>query len=111
MQPDEEKRYVPAKFSPEAPWLTLVALGVNVTSTYLTGFVKFEQLKGLPKPPGDAEFKGYATWSGTSFATATITGEIARKMSLEGKSPQQARDDLLLQDPLSHGGTGWYQHP
>jgi membrane-anchored mycosin MYCP len=114
VEPNESYGFHPANFTPEAPpWMNLVAPGSNVTSTYLSGLVRFTRLPGLSEPPQPSvqAFKGYASWSGTSFAAATITGEIARKMSEEGKSPQQALADLLKQEPDGHGGIGRYQRP
>jgi len=60
-----------AAFSPTGPWVRLYAPGVDVTSTYLSGRVS------MPKLDTDVSFDGWATWSGTSFAAATVSGRIA----------------------------------
>lgn len=74
-----------ADFSPRMPWIDILAPGVDVVSTYLSGNVD------ILHPDGDAsskattsntavdhlQFNGWATWSGTSFAAATVTGRIA----------------------------------
>jgi subtilisin family serine protease len=61
-----------ASYSSALPWLTCTALGDGVTSTYLPGKVKLRN--------GEVEeFHGYATWKGTSFATATVSGAIAAR--------------------------------
>jgi hypothetical protein len=49
--------FVPAEFSPNVSWVDLIAPGENVYSTY--------------------KASGYATWSGTSFAAAAVSGAIA----------------------------------
>lgn len=54
-----------APFSPTLPWVDLVAPGVQVTSTYPV------------RSAGGPGYDGQATWSGTSFATAHVTGVIA----------------------------------
>lgn len=51
-----------ASFSAYGPWVDACAQGVGVTSS----FVEF------------GDFHGYATWSGTSFAGATVAGAVAR---------------------------------
>jgi membrane-anchored mycosin MYCP len=57
-----------ADFTPNAPWVDVLAKGVAVRSTYLEGF---------HSPHGDSEFEGWATWNGTSFAAALVSGAIA----------------------------------
>lgn len=52
---------VKAPFSAYGPWVDACADGVDLASS----FVKH------------ATFHGYATWSGTSFATAIVTGAVA----------------------------------
>jgi len=49
--------FKPAKFSPTAKWVDLMAPGEDVYSTYRAS--------------------GYATWKGTSFAAAAVSGAIA----------------------------------
>jgi membrane-anchored mycosin MYCP len=63
----------PAPFSPLLPWVTYMAQGEGVLSTYLKGHVD------IPRPAGERPqpFHGYARWSGTSFAAAIVTGELA----------------------------------
>ncbi len=61
-----------APFTPDAHWIDVLVPGTNLVSTYLDG----------PVDTGDAEpegtpFEGWASWSGTSFAAATVTGAIA----------------------------------
>jgi membrane-anchored mycosin MYCP len=84
-----------------APWIDVFAPGVELVSTYLdeTG----NQQVSVPLPgtkPVEYEtvsFEGYANWSGTSFASAYVTGLVADRIA-GGKTPQQAvqavRQDL-----------------
>jgi membrane-anchored mycosin MYCP len=65
----------PASFSPDVPWVDLLAPGVNLTSTYLRGNVSLRGSDG--GTPTTQHFDGYAEWSGTSFAAAIVSGAIA----------------------------------
>jgi len=52
-------------------WLDVAAPGTNLLSTYLNRTI-------LPPGAPDAiEYKGWALWSGTSFASAVVSGAIA----------------------------------
>ncbi|MEN3535875.1 S8/S53 family peptidase [Microbispora sp. ZYX-F-249] len=51
-----------AEFSAYGPWVDVWAPGVGLTSSFLEY----------------GDFRGYATWSGTSFAAALVTGALAR---------------------------------
>lgn len=65
-----------AAFSPQTPWVDLLAPGVDVASTYLTGQVE-------PSTPGAESpltFDGFADWNGTSFSAATVSGAVAAKI-------------------------------
>jgi len=74
----------PADFTPDLPWVDFMAPGEDVESTYLSGQVKlFHQCNELK------EFNGYAMWSGTSFAAATVSGEIARRAG-NGENVEEA---------------------
>jgi hypothetical protein len=84
-----------AGFSPDTPWVTLTAPGVDVPSTYLNGTVEFPGEGG----PNLRNFAGYAAWSGTSFAAATVTGEIAAGTVPGKRAPREALDDLLHRSP------------
>jgi membrane-anchored mycosin MYCP len=81
-----------AEFSPNTPWVTLSAPGVGVVSTFLDGDVK------IPAARGGFElrpYNGFAKWSGTSFAAATITGKIAAGTIPGERGPGNALNDLL----------------
>lgn len=89
----------PAEFNPRngadesepAPWIDVFAQGVDVTSTYL-GELGGEKVL-MPAKEGAPEkvvwFDGWATWTGTSFAAAEITGAVAAEIA-SGKTPQEA---------------------
>lgn len=98
------ERGAPAAFSPKkAPWISLGAPGVNVVSTYLKGTVKVDQFgddgvfAGVRPMTFDA---GHAQWSGTSFATANVCGEIAARMTA---SPQRRPTAQEVVDELMEG--------
>ncbi len=71
-----------ATFSTQQKWVDLTAPGIDVASTYLTGKV------------GTTMFDGFARWTGTSFATATVTGAIAALMSTGTVSAPEAVGQL-----------------
>ncbi|MFI6388557.1 S8 family serine peptidase [Nonomuraea sp. NPDC050540] len=77
-----------AEFSPKASWVALHAPGAGVTSTYLEGKVS------LPKGE-EAFYSGAATWSGTSFAAAAVSGAIAGLAHRRGSSVREAKEYLL----------------
>lgn len=90
----------PASFSPSEPWVSLLAPGVNVQSTFLPGLVQPVRVDAAGHlteegPPVDFGQPGYASWSGTSFAAANVTGEIAARMVPGRVSAYDALDQLL----------------
>ena len=99
----------PASFNPvdgsdetkPAPWIDVFAPGVQVVSTYLDEAgdqqvrVPIEGTK--PVEYETVSFGGYAIWSGTSFASAHVTGLVAARIA-GGMTPPEAvqavRQDL-----------------
>jgi hypothetical protein len=77
--PDQTGDFVSAPFSPNAEWVGLIAPGENIYSTY--------------------KASGYATWNGTSFAAAAVSGAVARLMEATGMSAQNCV--TWLKDPPS----------
>lgn len=77
--PDQTGDFVSATFSPNAEWVGLIAPGENIYSTY--------------------KASGYATWSGTSFAAAAVSGAVARLMEATGMSAENCV--TWLKDPPS----------
>ncbi|TDC82174.1 serine protease [Micromonospora sp. KC606] len=78
---------VPAAYSGFGPWVDACALGER-DSTYVEG-----QLP-LPGQPTRV-FHGFATWAGTSFATAHVSGRLAALMTAHGLNADAARLALL----------------
>jgi hypothetical protein len=93
-----------ADFSPRVPWVDLVAPGVDVTSTYLTGAVMVPDVN-VPQKDVPQDFFGMAQWSGTSHAAAAVSGAIAARTVRGQRTAYQAMDDLRdgIDDP---SGTG-----
>lgn len=74
-----------APWSNTGPWVDLVAPGEQLLSTYLF----------YTPPPGDPDpeaqrYRGWAAWSGTSFATAVVSGQVACTMSQRQVTAQEA---------------------
>jgi hypothetical protein len=68
-----------------------MAPGEQVRSIYLDGPVRLRVLRDGQLADGETiDFSGFATWSGTSFAAATVSGEIARLARLDGISAHAA---------------------
>jgi subtilisin family serine protease len=93
-------------YSPMAPWVTCTAEGTAV-STYLDAAVLLadELVLGGSAPMDQVKaFDGYASWRGTSFSAATVTGAIAAG-TVPGKvSAREALHELLAK-PTSVVGT------
>jgi hypothetical protein len=77
-----------ADFTPDAPWVRLLAPGVDVDSTYLCGDVLVNS--GKKK----ITFDGYARWTGSSLSAAVAAGRLsaAAGQYLEGGSRQPVND-------------------
>ncbi len=73
-KPSSSGGFASTVFSPDAPWVDLIAPGENVYSTY--------------------KASGYATWSGTSFAAAAVSGAIALLVQTQNLDAAQALDWL-----------------
>jgi membrane-anchored mycosin MYCP len=97
-----------ADFSPDAPWIDLLAPGVDVSSTYLVGKVTI-RCDGHDSGHGSpVAFDGSAQWSGTSFAAATVSGVIAAELAA-GNSPRPAL--RVLRERLAHGAVDGIRVP
>jgi hypothetical protein len=87
----------PAPFSNYGPWVRACAPGVDLVSTFFTGFAGAE----TPSPPGEPDpddFVGWARWSGTSFSAPIVAGALANLMLTTGVSATQAVE-RLIDDP------------
>jgi hypothetical protein len=62
-----------ADWSSKGSWIQFAANGKDLLSTYLDRTVVRERT--------EIDFNGWATWSGTSFSAAIVTGAIARTMT------------------------------
>lgn len=91
-----DRRGVPAPFSPDRPWVDVLAPGVQLRSTY------------VPTPcAGHAHHRSapWAEWSGTSFATALVSGLIASGVRPNQRSAADVVATLLSPVPaLTTGG-------
>jgi subtilisin family serine protease len=101
-----DRPIVLAPFSPAVPWVDLLAPGVDVRSTFLPGTVRRmrwdddgqlveHDTELFPAP-------GYASWSGTSFAAAGVSGAIAALVVPGHVSAYEALDQL--RNPAGTGG-------
>jgi hypothetical protein len=80
----------PALFTPkDAPWISLLARGVNVNAAYLNGDV------WVPNHDRPVSFSGTANWAGCSFAAGVVTGVIAARTEPGRRSARQALDELM----------------
>jgi membrane-anchored mycosin MYCP len=86
-----------ARFSPKVPWVRLKARGVDVTSTFLDGQVGSERVgaNGRVQPVVLGRFQGFATWSGTSFAAAIVSGALAARTQPGRLDAREALRELL----------------
>jgi hypothetical protein len=96
-----------ASFSPDVSWVDLTARGVDVHSLYLEGTVRFQKYEQT-EPPAPGQFEGYATWTGTSFASALASGAIARRIRRgpAGPTAQEALEQVK-QVPVGDAGGVW----
>lgn len=89
----------PSLFTNRGPWVSVSTLGEGLHGEYPHGVFK------VTSTVTDEFQTGAARWSGTSFATALITGEIVRRARSGGVSAAQAWSDLDAASP-SHGTAG-----
>lgn len=85
---DESKRITvgttpaPAKFSNEGDWITAFASGVDLLGPlpYPPPAAAADPVRIRPEPSSfdGPSFDGWARWSGTSFASAVVSGRIAQ---------------------------------
>jgi membrane-anchored mycosin MYCP len=92
-----------ASFSPDLPWIDFLAPGVDVESTFLTGRVRIGSPEGEGRHAEEAleEFDGWAQWSGTSFAAASVSGAIAARIEPGHRTASEALD--MLRKPRQSG--------
>ncbi len=103
----------PATFSPTAPWVDLLARGVDLISTY-PDEVRISTAGGTARGTGETtpptEYKGgWAKWQGTSFAAALIAGAIAAGTAPGRVSAAAAARDLFPRHALKSGAHRGYR--
>ena len=70
-------------FSPDAPWVDVETLGEDVVSLMVDHVF-----------PGISGPKAFASWSGTSFSTARLTGWIAQRSFQQGIPVREVWEEL-----------------
>ena len=85
-----------ADFSHRGDWIRSWSLGTSIRSTYVSwnGPVTVSSPHADPRATAEKEFRGFASWSGTSFATPRVAAAIAAAMSPEGQAKGSAQDAL-----------------
>jgi subtilisin family serine protease len=108
---DHQQREAPpiAAFSNWGGWIRAYASGVMLVGPFVdfkeSGFVLVEGEGFLPSDDDQPrEYKGWAQWSGTSFAAATVSGRIAHVAQERNISGARAAKELLDEAPTIHGG-------
>jgi subtilisin family serine protease len=96
-------------------WVDAWSAGEDLPSTFLSWPSGRSPRTGALAPgprPGDAEedckvrFEGWASWTGTSFAAARVSGAIAAELKRDGRSPREVVFDLVTDaaTPFENGG-------
>lgn len=85
-----------APFSGYGPWVDAYAGGVSVLGPYCW-YRESGGQTAVDRVP--QHFRGWARWSGTSGATAVVTGRIARVAADEGIEPFDAARRVLREAP------------
>jgi subtilisin family serine protease len=80
-----------APFTNYGPWVRACTAGVDVTSIFFKGFNGAEPSVGGDDPD---DFKGWAVWSGTSFAAPRVVAALAQKVAA-GTTPHEAVRQLV----------------
>ncbi|MEX2080501.1 MAG: S8 family serine peptidase [Dehalococcoidia bacterium] len=77
----------PAPFTNFGPWVRACAPGTDIVSSFFTNFDG--PLPGSGSYDGD-NFRGWARWSGSSFAAPIVAAALAREMLRSGCSAEEA---------------------
>jgi len=84
-----------ADFSNFGSWVDCYAEGVQVLGPH----VWYDEVADPDGASAAQTFRGWAVWSGTSFAAATVTGRIARVAMDLGTTPKEAATLVLERAP------------
>jgi len=76
----------------DVPWIDVVSNGVDVASTFLEGEV---DVADTPGRSDVQRFRGYAEWTGSSFAAALVSGAIAARTKPGRRSARRAWHKLV----------------
>jgi subtilisin family serine protease len=98
----------PAAFTNYGPWVDCCAPGVDIVSTFLTYDETTRELSP-PTMPGRTphDFRGWAVWSGTSFAAPYVAGAVAARRSEHGfATASEAVADLFGTAAATLAGLG-----
>jgi hypothetical protein len=110
-----------ASFSNRGDWVDAYAPGVAVTGPFFEGAALVPRDEPPTRPSDDAygegfpppflgpelrRFGGWASWSGTSFAAATVSGRIAALAMEHGITGAAAANRLLADSPTLAGQAG-----
>ena len=95
-----------ADFSNYGDWVDVYAPGMNVYSTYLAA----EWLLPTDRPPA-RQMDGWATWSGTSFASPQVAAAIASTLVQSGGTARQAWNTVLASQCATIDGVVGYIPP
>jgi hypothetical protein len=96
-------------------WVNAWSAGEDLPSTFLCwpsgGPPRTGTLDPGPLPPdaGDqceVRFDGWASWTGTSFAAARVSGAIAAELKRDGRSPREVVFDLVTNAPTGFESGG-----
>jgi hypothetical protein len=93
-------KWTAAGYSNQGAWVDATARGTNLQSTFAHAQTKVAL--GATTSPSDPTitFGGWASWSGTSFATPITAAMLARTMSRTGLgSAVDAQTELLISSP------------
>jgi hypothetical protein len=71
----------PADYTNLGPWVRACAPGTDLVSSFFTSFTSVEQSEGGQV---SRAFRGWARWSGTSFAAPVVVAALARAMRADG---------------------------
>ena len=97
-----------AWFSNFGPWVRASAPGVDIVSTFFTHDGPAVSVGGYDPD----EYRGWAEWSGTSFAAPQVAAAIAKRMGATGEDPRVAASAVVnAGTPVPISGDWWSSEP